>query len=65
MDIAEMMAKRQAAEARREQIAREQEQHRLEDATQPYRMVKLLEAILAEQVKQTALLEAIATRGNR
>jgi hypothetical protein len=64
MDIAEMMANRRAAEARREQIASEQEQHRLEDAVQPYKIVALLEAILAEQVKQTSLLEKIATQGS-
>jgi hypothetical protein len=60
-----MMANRRAAEVRREQIASEQEQHRLEDAVQPYKMVDLLEAILAEQVKQTTILEQIATQGSR
>jgi hypothetical protein len=32
------------------------------DATQAYRIVALLETILAEQVKQRELLEGIATR---
>lgn len=67
MDIEEMMANRRAAEARREQIAREQEQHRLEDAAQPYKIVALLEQVVARLDSQQALLieirDALRHRG--
>jgi hypothetical protein len=59
MDIEEMMANRRAAEARREHIAREQEQHRLEDAAQPYKIVALLEQVVARLDSQQALLAEI------
>jgi hypothetical protein len=59
MDIEEMMANRRAAEARREQLAREQEQHRLEDAAQPYKIVVLLEQVVARLDSQQAILTEI------
>jgi hypothetical protein len=44
---------------------RDRAQQRTEDAALPSRIVALLEAILAEQVKQRELLEEIATRLGR
>jgi hypothetical protein len=61
MDYDERMRQQAAFE----ESERANRQRHRDEAAQPTRMVELLEAILAEQRKQTSLLEAIATQGSR